>query len=88
MTPQANIAWANVVGFCFPLGAMVAIDMSAYPSDFSPLADSKNRRIILHLSHGVSYTFKNEQADDFYKWWLELSTPKEVIGVKGIIRPA
>jgi hypothetical protein len=89
MTPnQTAIPWGNVGGYCFPLGVIIAVDMTGYPTDFSqPLLDNKTRRITLYLMHSVSHTFKLEQADEFFKWWTELSTPKQVQGILGIIRP-
>ena len=85
------VQWANVVGFCFPLGGLIAIDMTLYPHQTgqpvkgSPVMD-KGRKITIHLLHGVTHTFDEFDADEFYRWWTELSTPKHVEGVRGIIR--
>lgn len=90
--PQQVVQWANVAGFQFPLGVIVAIDMSEYPHQTGQEVRGRekmeaNRNITLYLIHSVQHTFEGDDADEFYKWWTELSTPKQVEGIRGIVRP-
>ncbi len=85
---QVSVGWASVAGFSFALGGMIAVDMTEYnESDGQPPIVASTRWITLHLMYGVTHVFKAEMADEFYTWWTELSTPKQVEGVAGIIRP-
>lgn len=84
MNEPGALAWANVAGFAFPLGAMVAVDLTEYTDSER---NSEFRHVILYLSHGVSHHFNLDDADEFFKWWTELSTPKHVQGVQSIMRP-
>lgn len=88
MNEPGALAWANVAGFAFPLGAMVAVDLTQYPVEADHPEMIMDRKITLHLSHTVSHIFIGEDSDEFFKWWTELSTPKHVQGVQGVIRPA
>jgi hypothetical protein len=61
----------DLVGFVFNVGALVAIDTSAYKPP--PTLEGHHRIIVLHLVGPVEHVFEDEAADAAYVWYLHLT---------------
>jgi hypothetical protein len=63
---------ANVAGYVFNLGSVIAIDLTHYE------ATNQQRRITLVLVGPALHVFKGEAADLMNDWYLTISGQRQV----------
>lgn len=81
MMGTQGFTMVNVAGFCFNVGALIAIDLTEYVSkDDRNIAGQERTTpiIILHLAGPTTHSFFGERADQAHEWYLEITGQKKI----------